>query len=426
MNTATDVLVIGAGLAGLRAGVDLMNAGREVVVVEARDRVGGRVWSHLFTNGQWCERGAEFIDSSHVTVLALAASLGLQLTEVHSGHDDAHRWLDVGGRAAPFALHHSLVGELARWHDAIAVLAEMVDADDPSASSLAGELDQARLSDLVSSLQLSPMARVVIGREVRSEFMLGPDEVSQLMAGWMTALHLRSGQGREAYRIAGGNDLLAQGLATQLGQRVRLSSPVDRLDADSGQVLFADGSVITAQHLIVTVPLPVLGRMWADMPGELAAVGYGIGGKVSLQTGRRVWNDHECDGSVVTERAWGQMWETSEAQPGDSGVLTILLSSHDGAALAALPDTTNRVIDEANRLFPGLKGLVGERVQTDWTNDRFSLGCYATFGPGEFLPAWAMMHRRYGRMVLAGEHTDALAGFMEGALRSGSRAAAQM
>jgi monoamine oxidase len=69
--TEVDVLVIGAGLAGLRAGVDLVDAGRDVVVVEARGRVGGRVWSHAFDNGQWCERGAEFIDTDHAVVLDL-------------------------------------------------------------------------------------------------------------------------------------------------------------------------------------------------------------------------------------------------------------------------------------------------------------------------------------------------------------------
>jgi monoamine oxidase len=426
VHTEVDVLVIGAGLAGLRAGVDLLEAGRDVLVVEARDRVGGRVWSHSFANGQWCERGAEFIDANHSTVLSLAESLRLELTQVHSGHDDSRRWLDVGGRTAPFALHHSLAGEIARWFEALALLASCVNPDNPADGVLAEVMDQARLSDLVSDLQLSPMARVVIGREVRSEFMLGPDEVSQLMAGWMTALHLQAGNGREAYRIAGGNDLLAHGLAAPLARCLRLSSPVDRLDAHTGEAMFVNGDSVTAQNLIVTVPLPVLGRMWPEMPAELAAVGYGIGGKVSVQVSRRVWNDHGCDGSVVTERAWGQMWETSESQPGDNGVLTILLSSHDGAALAALPDTTSRVVDEADRLFPGLKGLSGERVQTDWTNDRYSLGCYATFGPGELLRAWPFLQRRYGRMVLAGEHTDSFAGFMEGALRSGARAAAQM
>jgi monoamine oxidase len=169
--TEVDVLVIGAGLAGLRAGVDLVDAGRDVVVVEARDRVGGRVWSHAFDNGQWCERGAEFIDTDHAVVLELVTELGLRLTDVRSGHNDETRWLDVSGRTAPFALHHSLLGELERWHEAIGVLAAAVNADDPYLSPRAAELDALRLSDIVNELQLSPMARVVVGREVRSEFM---------------------------------------------------------------------------------------------------------------------------------------------------------------------------------------------------------------------------------------------------------------
>src|SRR3954454_4438161 len=99
-----DVAVIGAGLAGLRAATDLVAGGRDVVVFEARDRVGGRVWSHRFANGQWCERGAEFIDANHTEVLGLIRSLGLSLLDATKGRDDATRLLDVGGRPAPFTL----------------------------------------------------------------------------------------------------------------------------------------------------------------------------------------------------------------------------------------------------------------------------------------------------------------------------------
>jgi monoamine oxidase len=160
------------------------------------------------------------------------------------------------------------------------------------------------------------------------------------------------------------------------------------------------------------------------MPAALRAVSYGIGGKVSVQTDRRVWRDFGSDGSVRTERAWGEVWETTDGQEGDRGVITALLASHDGAALAALPETELRVVDEMERLFPGFRGLAGERVRTDWTNDLHSLGAYATFGPGQLLPAWSELRRRHGRLVLAGEHTDAWAGYMEGALRSGARACA--
>lgn len=426
MSEQHDVVVIGAGLAGLRAATDLVAAGRNVLVLEARDRVGGRVWSHRFANGQWCERGAEFIDTHHREVLALTHFLRLTISDVTSGHDPSRRLLDVGGRAVPFAFHHSLMSDLGRWEAALDALAARVDPHDPIGGDDAAQLDDARLSDFVSDLQLGLVARVAVGREIRTEFMLGPDEISQLMAGWMTALHRQSPGGREAYRIDGGNDQLATGLAAALADRVRLNAAVDLVDPDAGRIVLTSGETIVARHIVNSAPLPVLGRMWFDMPLELARVNYGVGGKVSVQVERRVWNDQGLDGSVDTERAWGQMWDGSDSQPGDTGVLTTLLSSHDGAAIAAIPETANRVVDEADRFFPGFKGLAGERVQTDWTNDPFSLGCYATFGPGQLVDAWPFMQRWYGQMVLAGEHTDGFCGFMEGALRSGARAARQI
>jgi monoamine oxidase len=418
-----DVVVVGAGLAGLRCATDLVAAGLDVIVLEARDRVGGRVWSHRFANGQWCDRGAEFVDTAHAEVLALAARLGLQLSAVPSGRDDAARWLDVGGRTAPFSMHHSLSVDLDRWFDALTALGALVDPDDLAASPAAAELDAAPLSSLVDSLGLSLMARVVIGRDVRTEYMLGPDEVSLLMAAWMTALHRRSGDGFEGHRIVGGNDQLATGLAAPLLDRIRLGSPAAWVEPGAGAVTLRSGERVVGRHLVAAVPLPVLGRLWPDVPAPLAAAAYGIGGKISVQFGRRMWLDHGSDGSVRSERAWGEVWETTDDQPGDSGVLTALLSSHDGAALASLPDAAGSVVDELDRIVPGLRGLAGERVHTDWTNDPWSLGAYVTFGPGQLLAAVPHLHRTYGRMVLAGEHTDAWAGYMEGALRSGARAA---
>jgi monoamine oxidase len=107
-------------------------------------------------------------------------------------------------------------------------------------------------------------------------------------------------------------------------------------------------------------------------------------------------------------------------------VLTNLLSSHDGAAFAALPEAPDRLVAEIDRLFPGAKGLAGERVHTDWTNDPFSLGAYSCFGPGQLAAAMPLMHVPHGRLRLAGEHTDEFSGFMEGAVRSGARVAAMV
>lgn len=435
---AADVVVIGAGLAGLRCAHDLRVAGREVVVLESRQRVGGRVHSHRFADGQWCERGAEFVDTAHCEVLALAAQLGLEFTPVRAGKDDAARLLDVGGRAVPLEHQQRAREGLARWEAAMADLADRVgefddaglaalDHLDDTASADLLALDLVPLADVLAGLGLDVHARVLVGRIIRTEYMVAPDQVSAVMAGWMERLHRISGDGFEALRIAGGNDRLATGLADLVGaERIELGTRVVSVDERDGVVLTADGRRYCGSTVVAAVPLPVLARMWPAMPAELGRVGYGIGGKISVQVARRVWRDFGRDGSVLSERAWGELWETTDGQPGDRGVLTALLSSADGAALVALPDAVARVIAEMDRIFPGVRGLAGEHVVTDWTHDPDSLGAYAVFGPGVTAAAQTAMRRRYDRLLLAGEHTDLWSGYMEGALRSGARAAARI
>ena len=405
-----DVLIVGGGLAGLRCAEVLAAAGLDVVVLEARTRVGGRVFSHHFSDGQTCERGAEFIDSNHAEVLALAARLGLTLTDRSADLDPAATLIDAGGRAVPMSMHASIQPDMARWLDAVAAVGDD-DAD-----------EWGNLADLMHSLDLSVLSRLAIGRHIRTEYMLPPEEIGQRFAGRLTRLQ---GAGRaECHRVVGGNDQLATGLAARLGDAVRTGVVVQSIDADAGVIRLTTGETMSAATIVAAVPLPVLSRLWPAMPLELGAVGYGVGGKISVQFDRRIWRDYASNGEVLTERAWGHLWETTDDQAGDRGVLTDLLSSHDGAAFVALPEAPDRLVAEIDRLFPGAKGLAGERVHTDWTNDPFSLGSYSCFGPGQLAAAMPLLRVSHGRLRLAGEHTDEFSGFMEGALRSGARVAA--
>jgi monoamine oxidase len=408
-----DVAIVGGGLAGLRCAEVLVSRGTDVVVLEARQRVGGRVFSHHFSDGQIAERGAEFIDSNHAEVLALATRLGLTLSVRSADLDPAATLLDAGGRAVPMSMHASLEPDIARWNHAVATVSTDLE--------VGRDGDVESLADLMHALDMSVLSRLVIGREIRTEYMLPPEEVSRRFAGEMT--RLQAAGSRECHRVVGGNDQLATGLSARLGDRVRLASAVQSIDAERGAITLQTGEVIEATTIVAAVPLPVLSRIWSAMPLELGAVGYGVGGKISVQFDRRIWHDYGRNGTVLTDRAWGHLWETSDDQSGDRGVLTSLLSSHDGAAFAALPEAPDRIVAEIDRLFPGAKGLSGERVHTDWTNDPMSLGAYSCFGPGQLGAALPYLRIAYGRMLLAGEHTDEFSGFMEGALRSGRRVA---
>ena len=370
-----DVVVIGGGLAGLRCATDLVAGGADVMVLEARNRVGGRVFSHRFANGQTCERGAEFIDRQHTEVLSLAESLGLRLTT-------------------------------RRPHPQDTVLVD--------AFGVFGTAAQA------SAMQ----RRVAAGRALRTEFMLPPDEVGDDFAQHVASL--RPEGLREAHRIVGGNDQLATALARGLGDRLRLGVGVIDIDGDAGVVTVVGGERVVGTHIVAAVPLPPLSRMWQAMPAPLGAVSYGIGAKFSVQLHRRIWRDHDLSGSVLSDRAWGELWEATDDQPGDAGILTFLLSSHDGAAFATLPDAPRRMLAEIERFFPGGANLAGDQILTDWTNDPLSIGTYACFSTGQLLPAQAVMAQAMGKVWLAGEHADAFTGFMEGALRSGRATATRI
>ena len=412
MTAHHDAVVVGAGLAGLRAATELVAAGADVVVLEARDRVGGRVFSHRFADGQTCERGAEFIDGNHTEVISLAGDLGLELTERSPEVDARATLVDAGGRAVPMYLHASLDGDRQHWEAALATLRPT------------DEFEDGTLADLVASLGLSVMSRLVIGRDIRTEYMLPPEAISQRFAAEVATR--RAHAQRERHRVVGGNDQLAKGLAARLGDRVQLATPVRSIDAQAGRVALVDGSTLHAAVVIAAVPLPVLSRVWSGIPPALGSVGYGVGGKISVQFGRRIWLDYSRNATVLSDRSWGHLWETTDDQPGDQGVLSSLLSSYDGAGLVALPEAPDRLVQEIDRIFPGAEGLAGDRVVTDWTNDPYSLGAYSCFGPGQWAAAQAALYGPHDRLWLAGEHADGFAGFMEGALRSGARVAASI
>ena len=231
------VVVIGAGLAGLTVADLLIQQGCDVVVLEASDRVGGRVFTRAdgFVEGQRAEAGVEWIDSVHDRVHALIRRFGLQIDPAATTWTTVRRWLFRSGRLLGPAelgeIEPTLGDDLDRFEDAIArVAAELVDPSRPHDHPRAGELDSMSVADLVERLGLRHLARLFVTRNMQGEFAAEPAEVSVLFVAQQRAVYAQAGARHgtvEAQRLLGGISGLTAGLAAalpagtiRLGQRV--------------------------------------------------------------------------------------------------------------------------------------------------------------------------------------------------------------
>lgn len=426
-------VVVGAGLAGLVAATQLERAGWAVTVLEARHRVGGRVTTvrDPFTGGQHAEGGGEFIDRAHTALRALVDELGLELEEV--GHDDddlADRALldgEVWDVEDLLAEDDGVVGDdVERFVTACEELAEGIDPEVPWAADDADALDARSVADLLDDLDLDPRARTLVGRGIVSEYGVEPDQLSLLFHLALTARTAEeSDDDVEAFRVAGGNDQVATALADELADLRRgtaVAAIVD--DGDRVSVRTADGDEVTADRVVLAVPLPALARIEVTppLPEALAAatteLAYGQVAKVLVQHAARPWVDDGASGNVVADVGVAECWDGTDAQGGAAGIVVHLVPAADDPVASAVALDADALAADPDD--------VEATVVLPWYDEPESGGTYEAYAPGQVTRFWRAVREPVGRLHLAGEHTDAWATYMEGAVRSGVRAAEEI
>jgi monoamine oxidase len=152
----------------------------------------------------------------------------------------------------------------------------------------------------------------------------------------------------------------------------------------------------------------------APLAGAVARLQYGTIAKTPVQYGERFWLKQGVSGDTVTDLPIGTTWDATNAQPGRRGILMTY-----GAA-AGVPEA----IDGVDRVYPGSAATAITGASIHWSDEPYSGGSYSAYAPGQMTRYYAALRKPVGRMFLAGEHTDDFAGYMEGAVRSGRRAAA--
>jgi monoamine oxidase len=393
------VVVVGAGFAGLAAAEALAAAGAEVIVLEARDRVGGRVWSRELPSGGVVEMGAEFILPGDRVIRDFAARLGLELFAKGTTYGDRE---PRGGTAITRA-------ELLAGYDAVV------------AAAAAGRLGRGSAVDALERLSMAPGARDAIRArvEVSTAYVAG-DQAASVLA--------ESGCGVgdfATHSIAGGNQRVAIALAARLDGGVRLRSAAERIAWSSDRVrVRAGGDDVEADAAVIAVPASVIDRIAFDPPlppakaVALSSVRYGDAAKLFLPLDR----DIEPSATLsVPDRYW------TFTQHRPDGAPLRVAGSFAGSAIAmerlAVASGPDRWIEAVGRLRPDLPIRRDEAVLSTWADDPWIRAAYSARSRTSPMDDFALA-APVGPLHFAGEHTaGSRHALMDGALESGLRAA---
>jgi monoamine oxidase len=427
------VLVAGAGLAGLAAARDLLVMGAEVTVIDARTRVGGRVWTIRdgFAVGQHAEAGGDIIDEGHDEIRHVAEELGLKLTRILRKGFSAVR-PDASGR--PRIVHRGAERGWARLRTALEPLARPYRLaeqrwDSPIAAALARRTVASWLEEIKADEELRATA---VG--LRGFFLADPQDLSLLALVDQFASDDSPVAGA-MYRVEGGNDRIATALAAALGARLRLTTELVAISHRGRGVRATvrngrSRSTIVCDYLLVALPLTVLRRI-PITPGlrppqheAIVRLPYGRATKTLLQFPTRFWRALGRGRAFGSPLPFGAVWDGNEEQRGQPGILALLAggSASDATDKVAANDGVAALANQLDWLGP--RGPVIGSHQAVWTTDPWSRGGYAYFDTG-FDPALrAWLARPFGRLFFAGEHTSIKwQGYMNGAVESGRRAA---
>jgi monoamine oxidase len=450
MAESADVLVVGAGLAGLIAARDLTAAGHSVLVLEARDRVGGRVVNQDIGGGKIVEMGGQWAGPTQDKLYALAADLGVPTFPTY---DTGKKVLHFNGKRGTYTgtiprINPLVLADIGVAQARLEALARKVPTGAPWTAPGAGKLDGQTFETWARRNTFTRSARTLLALGAEAVFAAEPGDLSMLHvlfyshSGGSFQKLIDTTGGAQQDRFVGGSARIAERLAARLGGIIRLEAPVTRIavagDGAANKTVTATTAAgqFEARHIVVTAPPLLAGRIeyepalphWRENLTQRTPMGSVI--KTQVIYDEPFWRNEGLCGQATGDGEGSRIVFDNSPPDGSPGVLLAFLEGDEARRLSRVPLAVRRqtVVDSLVRYFGPRAGKPEDYLELDWQQEKWSGGCYGTlFGPNVWTRYGHALREPVGPIHWAGTETSPeWAGYIEGAIRSGERVAAEV